>query len=186
LQHLRHAAGHVAGRRIDRNAFDIIARAVDQIAVLVEREVAAAGVIVDAREYRLVVGEAAGLLHHEEAVAVDRHVGGDRRTLHVALHRVGLARSGGDAAGELVVDAGVGDQIEKAGVDPLEGGGLRVGDVAGYVFQRIGLRAQARDRGRKSAEDTHDMFSKFDPGGSLIQGNRGRVGRRCRKRCAKL
>src|SRR5438552_1263354 len=116
----------------------------------------------------VVVAEAARLLHHEEAVAVDRHVGGDRRGLHVALHGVGLARCGGDAAGELIVDAGVRDQIEEAGVDPLEGGGLRVGDVAGNVFQRIGLRAQARNGRGESAEDTHDIFSKFDPGGSPV------------------
>ena len=47
-------------------------------------------------------------------------------------------------------------------------------------------RAKAADRGGKSAEDTHDMFSKFDPGGWPFRGNAGRVGRRCRKRCAKL
>jgi hypothetical protein len=35
------------------------------------------------------------------------------------------------------------------------------------------LRAQARNRGRKSAEDTHDIFSKFDPGGSPVQAASG-------------
>ncbi len=168
LQHLRHAAGHVAGGRIDRNAFDIVAGAVDQVAVLVQREVAAAGVVVDTGEHRLVIAETARLLHHKEAGAIDRHVGGDRGGLHVALHRVGLARPGLDAAGKLVVHPGFGDQVHEAGVDPLEGGGLGVGDVAGDVFQRIGLCAQARNGGGECAEKTHDIVSNFDPGGKPV------------------
>ena len=91
----------------------------------------------------------------------------------------------GHVAGELLVDGGVRDQIDEARVDALERGGLRVGDVAGDVFQREGLRAHAGHRGGESAEDTHDIFSKFDPGGSPDSGNPGRVGRSCRKRRAK-
>ena len=51
-ERLRHAAGQVAGGRIDRDAFEVIAGAVDQIAVLVGLEVAAPGEQVDAVEKR--------------------------------------------------------------------------------------------------------------------------------------
>src|SRR5262249_15954988 len=37
------------------------------------------------------------------------------------------------------------------------GGGLRVGDIAGDVLQRIRLRTQPGHRGSKSIEDTHDI-----------------------------
>ena len=184
LQHLRRTARRVAGVRVDRNALEIIAGAVDEIAV-VELEVAAAGVAVDAVEHRHVVGEGAGLLHLEEAVAVDRHVGRDRRGLHVALHRVGGARLRGDAAGELRGQRGLRNEIEETGVDALERRGLRVRDVAGNVFQREGLRLQAANRRRKCAEDTHDIFSNFDPGRPADRKDRGRIGRTCRKRHAK-
>ncbi len=53
----------------------------------------------------------------------------------------------------------VGDQILEAGVDALERGGLRIGDVAGNVFQRVGLRLDAADRSGQCTEDTHDVFS---------------------------
>ena len=101
FENLRRTAGRVAGGRIDRNALQIIAGAVDEIAALVDLEVAAAGEAVDAVEHRRAVGEVAGLLHGEEAVAVDRHEGRNRGRLHVALHRVGGARLRGHAAGEL-------------------------------------------------------------------------------------
>ena len=54
---------------------------------------------------------------------------------------------------------GVGDQIDKARVHPLERGGLRIGDVARDVFERERLRPHPRDRGRECTEDTHDMIS---------------------------
>ena len=73
------------------------------------------------------------------------------------------------------VSAVCGMRSRKAGVDALERRGLRVGDVARDVFQRVGLRAEAADRRRKSAEDTHDIFSKFDPGGSPVSTNRGQA-----------
>ena len=186
FQNLRRTAGQVARRRIDRNAFQIVAGAVDQIAALVELEVAAAGVAVDAVEHRQAVGEGPGLLHREEAGAVDGHVGGDRRRLHVALHGVGAARVGGHAAGELIGQPGRRNEIEKTGVDALERRGLRVGDVAGNVFQCVRLRAQAADGGRESAEDTHDIFSKFDPGGPPVCKPMAAIEGECRKRCAKL
>ena len=69
------------------------------------------------------------------------------------------------------VAGGLRNEIEEGGVDALERRGLRVGDVARDVFQRVGVGAEAADRGRKSAEDTHDIFSKFDPGGSPVSGN---------------
>jgi hypothetical protein len=59
----------------------------------------------------------------------------------------------------LLGDAGLRNEIEEAGVDPLEGGGLRVRDVAGNVFQGVGIRPQARDGRGECAEDTHDIFS---------------------------
>src|SRR5690242_9643353 len=100
-ENLLRTAGRVAGGRIDRNALKLIAGAVDEIATLVELEVAATREAVDAVEDRRAVGEVAGLLHREKAVAVDRHEGRDRGSLHVALHRVGGAGLRGDATGEL-------------------------------------------------------------------------------------
>ena len=67
--------------------------------------------------------------------------------------------------------AGIGNQVEEAGVDPLERGGLRVRDVAGDVFQRIGVRPQARNGRGESAEDTHYIVSNFDPGGPPVVPN---------------
>ncbi|GCC48040.1 hypothetical protein chiPu_0032424, partial [Chiloscyllium punctatum] len=161
------------------HALEIIAGAVDEVTVLVELEIAAAGIAVDAVEHRRAVGEAAGLLHREEAVAVDRHEGRDRGRLHVALHRVGRARLRGDAAGELRGQRGLRDEVEEGGIDALEGRGLRVGDVAGDILKRVRPCAQATDRRRKCAEDTHDMFSNSIPGG--WQSADGRIGGACRK-----
>ena len=103
------------------------------------------------------------LLHDEEAVAVDRHEGADRGRLDVALHGVGRARIGDHAAGELLGRLIVGDQIDEARVHPLERGGLRIGDVAGDVFEREGLRPHARDRGGESTEDTHKLQLRSQP-----------------------
>ena len=185
LQHRRHAAGDVAGGRVDRDAFEVVARAVDEVAVLVEREVTAASVTINAVEHRVVVGEAAGLLYGEEAVAVDRHVGRDRGGLHVALHRVGFARARADAAGELRVRTRVRDQVEEARVDALEGGGLRVSDVAGDVLQGIGLRAQACDGGGESAENTHYYRLQLRNPGGQPGAEKSRIRRRSRKPRAK-
>ncbi len=189
-EHLRRTAGRVASGRVDRHALQVITGSVDEIAALVELEVTAAGEAVDAVEHRCAVGEVAGLLDREEAVAVDGHEGRDRCRLHVALHRVGGAGLRGHAAGELRGRGGLRNEVEERGIDALERGGLRVGDVARDVFQRVGVRAEATDRGSESAEDTHDIFSKFDPGGSPVpkrfRAVSGRVGRRCRKRRARL
>src|SRR6478735_5885543 len=67
---------------------EIIAGAVDKVATLVDLEIAAAGVAIDAVEHRHAVGEGARFLHREEAVAVDGHEGRDGSGLHVPLHRV--------------------------------------------------------------------------------------------------
>ncbi len=156
LQKLRHAADQIAGGRIDRDAHQVVARTVDQVAVLVGREIAAPGVEVDAVEHRLVVGEARWLLDHEEAVAVDRHVGADRGILDVALDAVGRARIGDHVAGGLLARDVVGDQIDEARILALERGGLRVGDVAGDVFERERLRAHAGDGRGEGAENSHN------------------------------
>ena len=186
FEDLWRTAGRVAGGRIDRHALQIITGAVDQIAALVDLEVAAAGIAVDAVEHRRAVGEVAGLLHREKAVAVDRHEGRNRGRLHVALHRVGGAGLRGHTAGKLRGAGSLRNEIKERGIDALERRGLRVGDVTRDVFQRVGVSAKAADRGGESAEDTHDIFSKFDPGGSPVSENPGRVGRTCRKRRAKL
>ena len=62
-------------------------------------------------------------------------------------------------AGELLGRAVVRDQVLEAGVDALERGRLRIGDVAGDVFQREGLRAHARHGGGECAENTHNSSS---------------------------
>src|SRR6476619_8526904 len=62
-ENLRRTAGWVTGGRIDRHALQIIAGAVDEITALVELEVAAAGIAVDAVEHRRAVGDVAGLLN---------------------------------------------------------------------------------------------------------------------------
>ena len=86
---MRHAADQVAGGGIDRDAHQVVAGAIDQVAVLVGLEVAAAGVEIDAAEHRPVVDEVLRLLHHEEALAVDCHERADRGVLDVALYVVG-------------------------------------------------------------------------------------------------
>src|SRR5690606_32875712 len=141
--------------RVDRNAHQVIAGPVDQITVLVDLEIAAARVILDAGKDRIVVDEIVRLLHHEEAIAVDRHEGADRGVLDVALHGVGRAGIRDHGAGELLGRRVFGDEIDEARVHALERGRLRVGDIAGYVFKRERLRAHAGDGGAESAEDTH-------------------------------
>ena len=162
LQHLRNAADGVPGRGVDRDAHEIIAGAVDQISALVELKIAGAGIIIDAVELRLIVGEADRLLDHEVAVAVDRHIGRDRRALDRSLHRVGGDGIDDDAAGRLLLRPGRGDQIGEARVGFLVARGLRVGDVAGNVLQRIGLRLQTGDGGSQRIENTHDIISDSD------------------------
>ncbi len=164
FQHLRRAAHHVAGGRVDWNTFEVIARAVHEIAVLVQREVAATGVALDAVELRVVVAEAAGLLHGEETVAVDRHIGRDRRVLHVTAHGVGRTGIGDNAAGDLIAGAGIGDHIHEARVDALERRRLRVRDVAGNVFQCVRLRTHTRDRCIKSSEKDPLLYLQLRSG----------------------
>ena len=166
LQNLRNVADRVAGLRIDRNAHQIVSGAVDQIAVGVDLEVAAAGVVGDAVEHRRIVDRAGRLLHREEAIAVDRHVGGDGRRGDGALRGDGLLREGGDATGDLPARVScVRDEILEAGIDALVADGRGVRDVAGNVLQREGLRLQAAHRGIERVEDTHNIVSTFDPGG---------------------
>jgi len=101
LQNRGRTAKRIAGDRIDRYAHQIITGTVDQIAVGVELEIAGARIVHDAAEHRLIVGEAGQLRHHEEAVAVDRHVGGDAFAGDRALHRIGGDRMGDHAVGVL-------------------------------------------------------------------------------------
>jgi hypothetical protein len=63
---------------------------------------------------------------------------------------------------------------------------LRIRDVAGNVFQGVGIRPQARDGRGEGAEDTHDIFSKFDPGGQPMCKPMAAIEGKCRKRCARL
>src|SRR5258708_38958862 len=57
FENLRRTARGVAGGRVDWNTFEIIAGAIDEIAALVELEVAAAGVTIDALEQRRALRE---------------------------------------------------------------------------------------------------------------------------------
>ena len=157
FEKLRHAARKVARFRIDRDTHQVVAGAVDQEAVLVGLEIAASRIEIAAVEGRTAVGEGRGLLHDEEAVAIDCHKRADRGRLEVALHRVGGASRRGDRAGQLLRGRIVRDEIEEARVLSLESGGLRVRDVAGDVFERERLCTKSRHRGGESAEDTHDL-----------------------------
>src|SRR3984957_3435232 len=173
LQRLRNAPRRVAGRRIDRDAHQVVAGAVDQVAVLVELEVAAAGVEIDAAEYRLIVREGGRLFDDEIAAAVDRHEGGGGRVLDVALDVVGRDRAAEHAARDLLARQAARDQLLEVGLDALVGGGLRVRDVAGDVLQRIRLRAQTGDRGRQCVKNTHNsspLGSERPSGGSTRTG----------------
>ena len=78
LQRGQRAADRIAGRRIDRNALEIISGAVHQIAVLVQREIAATGIEIGAGELQRGARTAGRRLDGEEAVAADRHIGADR------------------------------------------------------------------------------------------------------------
>jgi hypothetical protein len=177
LKRRRDAAGRAAGRRIDRKPHQVGARPVDQESVLIELKIAAPGVQVHAAENRLVAGEGARLLDDEIAVPVDRHERARLGILDVALHVVSRDRARQHAAGKLLAGQVVAHQIVELGVDALEPGRLRVRDVAGDVLQRVGLRAQPGDGGRKSVEDTHEnsplgserpVGTVFDPEGRNI------------------
>ena len=49
----------------------------------------------------------------------------------------------------------------------------------------ISIVAQAANGRRQCAEDTHDIFSKFDPGGPPVCKPMAAIEGECRKRCAK-
>src|SRR5262249_1368004 len=118
LQGRRDVAGRVAGGRVDRDAFEIVARAVDQVALRVDLEVAAPRVAVDAAEHRAGAVVAGRRLHQEVAVAVDGHVGAGGRGLDGALQRVGRARACEHAAGDLLRRyRGARDQVLETRVD---------------------------------------------------------------------
>ena len=68
---------------------------------------------------------------------------------------VGRARLRQHRAGRLPLLRRVRDQVEEVGVDALEAGGLRVGDVARDVLKREGLGTQPGNCGGKSAIDAH-------------------------------
>ena len=78
LQNLRHVSNRIAGLRVDGHAQQVVSGAVDEVAVGIELEVAAARIVGHAAEYRHVVDNAGRLLHIEEAGAADRHIGRDR------------------------------------------------------------------------------------------------------------
>src|SRR5262249_4299852 len=69
------------------------------------------------------------------------------------------------AAGRLFGRRFIGDEVDETRVHAFEGGGLRIGDVAGNVFERERLRAQTRHCGGESAKDTHDLIPNSVPGG---------------------
>ena len=48
------------------------------------------------------------------------------------------------------------DEVDEARVETLEAGRLRVGDVAGDVLKREGLRSHAGDGGGEGAENSHN------------------------------
>ncbi len=186
MQDLRNVAGRVAGLGIDGYAHQVIAGAVDQIAVGIDLEIATAGVIGDAGEDRHVVDHGARLLHREEAVAIDCHVGGNRRGRYGALGGDGGLGEGGDAAGNLAARRRcVGNEILEAGADALVAGGRGVRDVARDVLEREGLRLQAADGSVQCVKDTHDIVSKFDPGGQPIRKTRAAIAGEIRKGYAK-
>ena len=157
---MRHVAGRVAGLGIDVDAHQIVAGAIDQVAVGIDLEVAAAGVVGHAVEHRHVVGDGGRLLNREEAIAVDRHVGTDGRRGDGTLGGDGLLGERRHAAGGLLVRRGrIGDQILEGGFDALVAGGRGVRDVARDVLQGEGLRLQAAHRCVKRVEDTHNIVS---------------------------
>ena len=130
LQDLRNVAGRVAGFGIDGYAHQVVAGAVDQVAVGIDLEIATAGVIGDAGEDRHVVDHGARLLHREEAVTVDCHVGGNRCRRDGALGGDRGLGEGGDAAGNLPARRrGVRNEILEAGADALVAGGRGVRDI---------------------------------------------------------
>jgi hypothetical protein len=159
LQDLRNTAQRIAGGWIDRNAHQVIAGGIDQIAVGVQLEIARAREIGDAAEVRLVVGKAGRLRHDEEAVAADRHVGRDAGALDRPLHGVGGDAAGDHSARGLLSERGRRDQILKGRVGFLVAGGLRIRDVAGNILQRERLCLQTSHRAGQCIEDTHDLIS---------------------------
>jgi len=68
-----------------------------------------------------------------------------------------------DGAGKLLGRRIVRDQVLEAGIDALEGGRLRVRDVAGDVFQRERLRFQSGHRGGECAKYTHTSLQPMRP-----------------------
>src|SRR5581483_5334508 len=98
------------GSRDERRAHQVIAGAVDEIAVAVELIIAAPGIIIDGAELlRTALGRTIRLRHDEPAFAVDRHVGGDGFVVDGALHRIAGNRPGIDAARGLLALRGLRD-----------------------------------------------------------------------------
>ena len=160
LENLRNVAERVSGLGVDRHAHQIVAGAIDEIAVGVDLKIAAPGVVGDAGKDRYVIDGAGCFLHRKEPVAVDGHIGGDACCRDSALRGNGGARKRGHRSRNLPVRCGcLRDKIDEAGAYALVSGGLRVGDVAGDVLERKGLRLQTRHRSIESIEDTHNIVS---------------------------
>ena len=156
LDHLRHRARDVARRGIDRQALEVVARAVDEVAVLVDVEVAAAGEVVGAGEDRVAVRLADARLDDEEAGAVERHDRCRSRTVLTSPCTVLVPRDcASTAPADLPLERRVGDQIEEVGLDALVAGGLAVRDVARDVLEREGLGAKPGHRSGKRPIDAH-------------------------------
>ena len=158
LQQLGHAADQVAGGGIDWNAHQVIAGAVDEVAVLVGLEVAAPGVAVDAVEHRLLSTRSDGFSTTKKpspliAMKVPIEAG-----LDVALHGVGHARTGGDVAGSCFDGLSSGIRSSKLVSTRLN---AVVWELAMLpdTFSSAKDCARTRHRGRESSEDTHDVFS---------------------------
>jgi len=108
---------------------EIIAAAVDEIAVLVHREIAAPRIIGHGLEHRIVIDGGHALRNDEETLTIDRHVGGDLRGIDRALHRIGIARLGDHGAGLMEIRRRGGHDVVEARIGPLEAGCLAVCDI---------------------------------------------------------
>ena len=103
LQHLRHVAERVAGLRIDRDAHQVIAGAVDQVAVGIDLKIAAAGIVGDAVNTGALSTVPVGFCTMKKPSPLIAMLVATRRGRDRALRGDGLLRIGGDAAGDLPV-----------------------------------------------------------------------------------
>ena len=147
------AADRLLRHRVELRALDDVALTVNQVEVLVQDEVAGAGV------EHLVAGRVA---QREQAVAIDGHVRGAGRILDGAL--LAVARDGGDAhaVADLVGDVrarhadGLGEHVREGDVLALEAQRVDVGDVVADHAHRLAIRGQAAGTNEQCVEYTHD------------------------------